>query len=177
MNSDQTPASFWITHPSNIFRGNHAAGSDNYGFWFDTKVHSTGPSFDPTVCPENSPLGEFSNNVAHSNGRYGVRLFHKLKPRVNPCSPLIYDPTNTTNPYWQNPSITASFINVTSWKNLRNGVIVNDPGDVEFVNCKVADNFLAGIEFEMTDTMADGYARITSALVIGRSANADAMTM
>ena len=85
LNSDQTPASFWITHPNNIFRGNHAAGADNYGFWFDTKPNPTGPSFDPNICPENSPLGEFTNNVAHSNGRYGLRLFHKLKPRQYPC--------------------------------------------------------------------------------------------
>jgi len=35
LNTDQTPASFWITRPDNIFIGNHAAGSDRYGFWFD----------------------------------------------------------------------------------------------------------------------------------------------
>jgi hypothetical protein len=85
LNSDQSPASFWITHPNNIFRGNHAAGSDNYGFWFDTKPNPTGPSFDPNICPENEPLGEFTNNVAHSTGRYGLRLFHKLIPRTYPC--------------------------------------------------------------------------------------------
>lgn len=27
LNTDQTPACFWITHPDNIFRGNHCAGS------------------------------------------------------------------------------------------------------------------------------------------------------
>ncbi len=35
MNTDQTPASFWITNPNNYFEGNHAAGSEMYGFWFD----------------------------------------------------------------------------------------------------------------------------------------------
>ena len=35
LNTDQSPASFWITHPDNIFRNNHAAGSDRYGFWYD----------------------------------------------------------------------------------------------------------------------------------------------
>jgi hypothetical protein len=35
LNTDQTPASFWITFPDNEFSGNHAAGSTNYGFWYD----------------------------------------------------------------------------------------------------------------------------------------------
>lgn len=36
LNTDQTPASIWIAHPNNIFRGNHAAGSDRYSYWYDT---------------------------------------------------------------------------------------------------------------------------------------------
>jgi hypothetical protein len=35
LNTDQTPACFWITHPDNIFIENHAAGSDRYGYWYD----------------------------------------------------------------------------------------------------------------------------------------------
>lgn len=35
LNTDQTPGCFWITNPDNQFIGNHAAGSDRYGFWFD----------------------------------------------------------------------------------------------------------------------------------------------
>ena len=35
LNTDTTPASFWITNPDNIFIGNRAAGSHSYGFWFD----------------------------------------------------------------------------------------------------------------------------------------------
>jgi hypothetical protein len=35
LNTDQTPASFWITNPNNNFIGNHAAGSDRYGYWYD----------------------------------------------------------------------------------------------------------------------------------------------
>ena len=177
LNSDQTPASFWITHPHNILRGNHAAGADNYGFWFDTKPNPTGPSFDPNICPENSPLGEFSNNVAHSNGRYGLRLFHKLKPRLYPCSPIIEDPTNTTDIYWQNPVITAHFVNFTGYKNQRNGAIALDMGAVSLENFKVADNILAGIEFELTGTLREGYAVIDGALVIGHSVNADNLTL
>lgn len=176
LNTDQTPASFWITHPDNIFRGNHAAGSDRYGYWFDTQVHPTGPSFTPDICPENSPLGEFSNNVAHSNGRYGLRIFHKLIPRQDPCRPINYNASNPEDPYHSNPLITAEFINFTSWKNKDNGAIAEQVGDVRFKNFKVADNLIAGIEFSLTKDVEDGYAQINNALVIGNSLNAEPIT-
>jgi hypothetical protein len=51
LNTDQTPASFWITHPDNTFIGNHAAGSDRYGFWFDLQTRAMGPSSDRGGCP------------------------------------------------------------------------------------------------------------------------------
>ena len=54
LNTDTTPANFWITFPDNDFIGNHAAGSENYGFWFDPKDHSTGPSASTDVCPRTS---------------------------------------------------------------------------------------------------------------------------
>lgn len=158
LNTDQTPASFWITHPDNIFRGNHAAGSDRYGYWFDTKPNPMGPSFTPDVCPENSKLGEFTNNVAHSNGKYGLRIFHNLIPRLNPCKPIFYNATNAANPYASNPLITATFENFTSWKNNRNGAIAEKVGDVRFVNFKVADNLVGGIEFSLTGETMDGTA-------------------
>ena len=88
LNTDQTPASFWITHPDNMFIGNHAAGADKYGFWFDLKDHPTGPSYTPNVCPQYEQLGEFTGNVAHSNGRYGLRIFHRFTPVTNPCQAL-----------------------------------------------------------------------------------------
>lgn len=132
-----------------------------------------GPSFDINVCPENSKLGEFTNNVAHSNGRYGLRIFHNLIPREYPCKTLTYDATNTTDPYYSNPLITAYFVNYTGYKNQRNGAIAERVGDVRFVNFKVADNILAGIEFSLTDQTMDGTAMIANALVVGHSANAD----
>ena len=54
LNTDQTPASFWITHPDNEFIDNHAARSDRYGYWYDLQIHSTGPNAKTDVCPENA---------------------------------------------------------------------------------------------------------------------------
>lgn len=34
LNTDTTPAVFWITNPNNTYRWNRAAGSTNgYGYW------------------------------------------------------------------------------------------------------------------------------------------------
>lgn len=59
---------------------------------------------------------------------------------------------------------------------MRNGAIALDVGDVKFENFKVSDNILAGIEFELTKNLKDGYTMINGALVIGRSDNADELT-
>ena len=32
--SDRDPATFWVTHPRALVRGNTAAGSEGKGFWF-----------------------------------------------------------------------------------------------------------------------------------------------
>ena len=85
LNTDTTPANFWITFPDNDFIGNHAAGSENYGFWFDSKEHSTGPSASTDVCPTKNKAGLFINNTAHSAGRYGLRVFHEMTPLTYPC--------------------------------------------------------------------------------------------
>jgi len=96
-----------------------------------------------------------------------------MEPRKFPCKPVVYDANNATDPFWQNPAITAEFWNLTSWKNGRNGAIAERVGDVRFHNFKVADNLLAGIEFSLTDMHGENTTRIDNALIIGRTNNTD----
>mmetsp|Transcript_43946 Transcript_43946/g.42507 ORF Transcript_43946/g.42507 Transcript_43946/m.42507 type:complete len:107 (-) Transcript_43946:642-962(-) len=104
-------------------------------------------------------LGEFNNNVAHSNGRYGLRIFHGMIPRESPCDPIVNDEGNTPNdPFHANPLITAKFNNFLGYKNKKNGAIAEKVGDVRFVNFKLADNLLAGIEFSLTGETGDELA-------------------
>jgi hypothetical protein len=173
LNTDATPGSMWITNPNNDFTGNHAAGSDRYSYWYDLQINAMGANADTNICPENEPVGRFFNNTAHSNGRYGLRIFHNMMPRTYPCKPIVYDPSNETDPYWQNPPLTAEFRNLTGWKNKRNGAIAGKVGDVRFIDFKVADNLLAGIEFERSDVAGDNKARITNATVVGSTENAE----
>lgn len=172
-NSDQTPAAFWISNPDNIILNNHAAGSDQYSYWYSTQKTATGPQFDANICPENTKLGEFRENVGHSNGRYGLRILYSMIPRENPCEPMIYDPTDPSDPYPTNRPITAEFINFVSWKNGRNGAIAERVGAVQFVNFKTADNIYAGMEVSQTDVLVDGFAKIVGGFVVGRTENTE----
>ena len=71
LNTDTSPATFWVTNPNNTYIGNHAAGSAAYGFWYQLLDNPSGPSFTTTVCPKFNPMGQFSNNLVHSNMFYG----------------------------------------------------------------------------------------------------------
>ena len=155
-----------------MFIENHVGGSDRYAYWYDLQVHAIGPNANTDVCPENDRVGEFRDNHAHSCGRYGLRIFHNMIPRQFPCRAIVHDPFNTTDPWHQNPPITANFDRLTSWKNGRNGAIAEKVGDVRFNDFKVADNFLAGIEFSLT-TLGNEQAQINGALIVGRSNNTD----
>jgi cell migration-inducing and hyaluronan-binding protein len=100
LESDLTPATFWISHPDNAFIGNVAAGSEARGFWFDLPLHPTGLSksavTDWTVWPRRTPLRTFRDNLAHSNQDVAllvgsptsdtgpVRFTPKLRPIPSP---------------------------------------------------------------------------------------------
>lgn len=137
-----------------------------------------GPSFDPNICPKNAPLGEFSGNVAHSNGKYGLRIHHGHSPRTYPCKSITYDEATPLDPYHNNPLITAVYKDFTGWMNVENGAITEINGDVRFENFKIADNMIAGIEFSVIDdSIRDGLAQINNAFIVGHSANANAETL
>ena len=159
LNTDQTPASFWITNPNNIWRRNHAAGSDRYGFWFDLRAHPEGPSATDSICPTGERLGEFTDNQAHSSGRYGLRIFHELTPRTYPCLPI--------QPYEDNPPIPAEFTNFLGWKNMRNAIIGETLGAVSFKNIKAADNLRAGIEISDANASPYGTLFVEDAWIVG----------
>ncbi|MEM1323846.1 MAG: G8 domain-containing protein [Bacteroidota bacterium] len=72
----ELPATFWITHPSNDFIGNVAAGSEGSGFWM---VILDEPIDNPPVgfpAPKEQALGIFDDNKGHSNNfaNYAIDL-------------------------------------------------------------------------------------------------------
>jgi len=95
-----------------------------------------------------------------------------MVPRKYPCRPIVVDGHNSTDPWHENPIITANFYNLTAWKNGRNGAIAKTVGDIRFIDFKTADNQLAGIEMSVTnERTGDERAGVYDALIIGRSGN------
>ena len=121
MQTDTSVASYWITNPTNDVYGNHAAGSDFYGFWYEIKLNPDGPSATNDVCPRGNPLGYVANNVAHSNKRFGLRIFH-LYARKYPCQ-KINNYGNEVDPWASNPSMNSTFYNFTIYKNQEDAVL------------------------------------------------------
>jgi hypothetical protein len=147
LSTDQSPASFWITHPNNNLIGNHAAGSEKYGFYYDLQTNPTGPSYTTDICPQFEKLGTFANNTAHSNEEYGLRIHERFIPVENSClaastAGTFEQPDETTN-----PPIEAHFYNFTTFKNKITGVVADEVGALRFHNIAIADNKASGIEF------------------------------
>jgi hypothetical protein len=61
------------------------------------------------------------------------------------------------------------FENMVAWKCGRNGAISERTGAVTFLNFKIADSGIAGIEYSMIEDVVDGYAKVVGGMVIGNS--------
>jgi len=157
--TDVTPSSFWMTNPSNYWEDNVAAGSERYGYWLDLDEHPGGPSATTTVCPQGMPLRRFRSNTAHSNQRFGFRIFNMYFPRLSPCSNVDLA---------TNPDVPATFERLTAYKNKWSGAIASRIGDVRFVDFVTADNNRGGVEASEVSAQA-GTAGIYGAVIIGWS--------
>jgi hypothetical protein len=65
--TDNSPATFWITNPTNSWIENVAAGSERSGFWFELLKRGPRASLFPNIDPKHDSLILFENNVAHSS--------------------------------------------------------------------------------------------------------------
>lgn len=63
------------------YRHNAVAGGTHFGSWYRMHLNPDGPGFDPNICPQSTPLGEYRNNTAHSLGWFGLWIFETYVPR------------------------------------------------------------------------------------------------
>ena len=142
LNDDVTPAAYWVTNPNNVIRHNTAVGGTHFGFWYRMHKNPDGPSYDPNICQQRVPLGEFANNTAHSQGWFGLWIFKEYYPvRDGRCRSKVPEP--------------AVFRSLTAW-NCEKGAEWVDVGAVQFNGFVMVNNEKAGIEGKR---IISGYVR------------------
>lgn len=87
------------------------------------QTNPEGPSFTTTVCPKYTQLTEFSNNTAHSNMFYGLRVHPEFLPVTNPCA-YDYDSTAVNYGNLGGAQVSATFQYLTAYKNGMKGAIM-----------------------------------------------------
>lgn len=170
INTDITAATFWITNPNNIVRRNRAAGGDWFGFWYKLENRVTGPSSNPSICPDGVEMGIFTDNVAHSYFQ-GLRISEYV-PKKYPCIPNDDPSLFETDVWYQaNPRIPAVFSNFIAYKNFEHGLLVEMIGSVEFRNFVIAESRISGIEISQTNFTTEDKAKLNGVVIIGLSQN------
>uniref|UniRef100_A0A671TS54 Cell migration inducing hyaluronidase 1 n=1 Tax=Sparus aurata TaxID=8175 RepID=A0A671TS54_SPAAU len=131
-------STFWIANPNNNLINCAAAGSEETGFWFIFHHVPTGPSegqYSPGHT-EHTPMGQFTNNRAHSNYRAGMILDNGVKTTQandkdkRPFLSLIgarYGPHQDADPF--KPRVPALIHHFVAYKNQDHGAWLRG-GDV-----------------------------------------------
>jgi cell migration-inducing and hyaluronan-binding protein len=158
--SDATPASFWITHPDNTVRGNVAAGSQGWGFWYALPEHPTGLSATDAVWPRRTPLREFADNVAHSNRSGALDVDHGPRPDGT-TETTSYAPRE--NPAAESPAVVAEFRRFTAYKHRGRAVWLRGRAH-RLVDPVLADNGIGA-------TFASSETYLVGGVIVGETAN------
>ena len=159
--TDNRAATFWITNPDNTIRGNAAAGSEAFGFWYALPSSPTGLSTGQPELPRSTPLREFSGNVAHSNRRGGLHVDDGPRPDGT-TETVFYAPR--LDPNDGNTAVVADFTRFTAYKHPGRAVWLRGR-DHRLSSSVLADNAI-GATFASSETFVE------DALFVGESGNA-----
>uniref|UniRef100_A0A8C4DSY3 Cell migration inducing hyaluronidase 1 n=1 Tax=Dicentrarchus labrax TaxID=13489 RepID=A0A8C4DSY3_DICLA len=174
-------STFWIANPNNNLINCAAAGSEETGFWFIFHHVPTGPSeglYSPGRT-EHTPMGQFTNNRAHSNYRAGMILDHGVKTtKANdkdkrPFLSLVgarYGPHQDADPF--KPRVPALIHHFVAYKNQDHGAWLRG-GDVWLDDCQFADNGI-GLTLASGGTFPDddgSRQQVKNSLFVGESDN------
>ncbi len=172
--SDNTVSTFWVTHPSNNYVGNVAAGSEQIGFWIALPEHPIG-EFEGTqisanTWPRRMPLGEFRGNVAHSTFD-GIMIDRGPRPdgtfTVAGGNPFI----TRADPADPNSAILENVIeDFTGYKN-RNGAIWTRGEMKTFRNLRLADNAIGFTSASGNLGNSEFTSRVIDSVFVGESDN------
>ncbi len=165
--SDSSPASYWITNPDNVIRGNVAGGSDGFGFWLAFPEHPTGlfailnPALDAATWPRRTALGEFASNTTHSNGRDGLHLDNG--PRSDGTTEATYYSAHADPADDDSDELVTTMRGLVSYKNRDHGAWLRGANQ-RLVESTLADNAIGA-------TFANDESMLQDSFVVGESAN------
>ena len=146
---DEITANYHFTHPSNTITSNTAAGAHHSGFWFN---FASSDPLSGSQCPDQGTMGTVSNNVAYSNGYYGMWIYPQHVPRTIECGGI----NDATNPI-RTTTITGLF----SYHNKRVGAVLGVVSNYLLSGCRFAGNGDAGFAavdtLGMTSTLTTSY--------------------
>ncbi|XP_017159470.1 cell migration-inducing and hyaluronan-binding protein isoform X9 [Poecilia reticulata] len=174
-------STFWIANPNNNLINCAAAGSEETGFWFIFHHVPTGASeglYSPGHT-EHTPMGQFTNNRAHSNYRAGMILDNGVKTTEandkdkRPFLSLIgarYSPHQDADLF--KPRVPAIISHFIAYKNQDHGAWLRG-GDVWLDGCQFADNGI-GLTLASGGTFPDddgSHQQVKNSLFVGESDN------
>jgi hypothetical protein len=162
LTSDDVPAGFWITNPSNTFSNNSSAGSDGIGIWYDFSFNSDNKCLENdiqggTLVPASmasrcgnglalQPFGPFINATAHTT-KYPCSDSSSAEAQSVCGNNLGSDPSFTTHcastgfcteEYIGNPANRGIINNPTAWMNANEGLWLD--GAATITNPMIAEN-------------------------------------
>ncbi len=167
LDSDRVPATFWITNPDNVVRGNVAAGGEGHGIWIALPDHPTGlfarlkPGQARAMWPRRMRLRSFVGNVAHSNDRDGLHFDDG--PREDTSTEATWHEAHVDPADEDSRTIPTTMIRLTAYKNRDHGAWLRG-GQHRIVASVLADNAI-GATFASDETF------LRTSLVVGESAN------
>uniref|UniRef100_A0A3Q2D5T4 Cell migration inducing hyaluronidase 1 n=1 Tax=Cyprinodon variegatus TaxID=28743 RepID=A0A3Q2D5T4_CYPVA len=174
-------STFWIANPNNNLISCAAAGSEEAGFWFIFHHVPTGPSrglYSPGHT-EHTPMGQFTDNRAHSNYRAGMILDNGVKTTeasLKDKRPFLsvvgarYSPHQDADIF--KPRVPAIISHFIAFKNQDHGAWLRG-GDVWLDGCKFADNGI-GLTLASGGTFPDddgSHQQVKNSLFVGESRN------
>lgn len=165
--SDSSPATFWITNPDNVVRGNVAAGSDGHGFWIALPEHPTGlfamlyPGQARAMWNRRMRLTRFTGNKAHSNGEDGLHF--DRGPRPDGEIETAHHHAHANPADTDSKSLVTSMRGFTAYKNRGHGAWLRGSNH-RLIGAILADNAV-GATFASDDSYLQG------SLVVGETRN------
>jgi cell migration-inducing and hyaluronan-binding protein len=165
--SDESPASYWLTNPDNVFKDNVAGGSEGHGFWLALPEHPTGlfatkfPGQARAMWNRRMALTEFSGNVAHSNG--GDGLHFDRGPRPDGTVETTHHHAHVDPADDESATLVTTLANFTSYKNRDHGAWLRG-SEHHMTNATLADNAIGA-------TFASDESFLQDSFVVGESDN------